>query len=157
MMYVRWLLQAPILLSAYIFCYLTCWLWAGIAAAFKLDKLPGAMAWVHTHDDTVYGSRYRKSHSLPIPESFWARWTAAMWWICRNPAYGFAAFVLGFPDSDVLSIERGKPWSMFKMRDGSQRFSYAHYGKLKIWVGWQPANQAGWHIMKFNISPNPDD
>lgn len=84
----------------YVLCYHTCWLSAGIAAAFKLDRLPGVMCCVHTDDDTIYGTAY-SSQTGSRCQSLATAWNGAMWWLCRNPGYGFAGYVLGFVDVGV--------------------------------------------------------
>lgn len=42
------------------------------------------------------------------------------------------------------------------MSDGRRRFARRYEeGRIKIWLGRQTYNQAGWYIMKFNVGPLP--
>lgn len=61
---------------------------------FKLSTLPGPLAWFYTHDTDIYGSATTYE---PIPDTVWGRYKRAIWWMYRNPGYGFDAFVLGYP------------------------------------------------------------
>lgn len=157
----RYVLSAAICLLADIFVILTCWFWAGIAAVFNLDRLPGPLALLHTHDDTIYGVA---TSGEPRPHTITKRWTTAMWWLCRNPAYGVQA-KFGVKASDVLQVvssphprTEGIHDTLFLI-DGSTRFGYRRdlmLGKsryIKMWFGWHWRNQAGYHILKFDFNP----
>lgn len=164
MTYALYATLAPLSLLANIAIMLTSPLWALIAAAFKLDKLPGKLALLHTHDDTIYGTRHRTTQGLPLPTGFWSRWKIATWWLCRNPGYGLDAYVFGLPYEDVAKIEvfgtdaTGRRVAIL-MRDGRRRFGYrlfkpigaTHY--LKVWVGWSHIPQAGAYMLKFDFHP----
>lgn len=167
-MYLRYLLFAPVSLFFNIFCMITSPVWALWAALFKLTKLPGPFAWVHTHDDWVYGFYAEKPYP---PKKFIDRFKAACKWICRNPGYTFDAQVLGFPGEGKMTIkvenpdakfdtgESVKRFEVMKAANGKTYFSYRRDFKLgkgrfmKTWFGWQHRTQAGYHILKFDINP----
>lgn len=167
-MYLRYALFAPLQLAFNLFVIVTCWLWAGIAAVLKLERLPMPLGLVQTHDDDIYGSRTTKE---PIPVTVLARWKRAMWWLCRNPGYGFAAYVLGFGPATaqwVVTPEFGDkkdmthPWGRtLGLSDGRHHyFSYQRQlpwlsGRyVKIWLGWtQTDNGTGRHMIKIMFNP----
>lgn len=160
-------LFAPLSFAFNVFVYVTAPLWAFVAALFKLTALPWPLSWVHTHDDDIFGSKTTKE---PIPATFFARFKASVWWLWRNPGYGFDAYVLGYPADDVLdvsSIGKGKfggnelAWQKHTLllTNGRRRFSFkadipliaGRY--LKFWIGWHYVPQAGRHIFKFDANP----
>lgn len=161
-MYFRYALCAPLSLAFNLLVIMTSPLWAGIAAAFRLETLPGPLSWVHTHDNNIYGGA--------VPASFAGRFKVAIWWLVRNPGYGFDAYVLGFAGSAVVSqathpnvVEWGqggaKRTDTMTLADGSARFSYrrdiALWGDryAKVWLGWHYHDQAGRRMLKFDINP----
>lgn len=166
MMYLRWLARAPVSFAFNVFVMVTSPIWAVWAAALKLKALPGVFAMVHTHDDWIYGSGWPKPH---VPPSFSKRFKTAVWWLCRNPGYGFDARVLGYPGP--LKIETRRAYGTFDSgksaahilrmttAKGVRLFCYRRDLALgggrycKIFLGWQPAEQAGWHIIKVSINP----
>lgn len=162
MSYILWALLAPISLAFNLFVILTSPIWALWAAAFKLEKLPGWFALVHTHDDDIYGW-------VPMPARFIDRFKTAIWWLVRNPGYGFDAMVLGFPKADIVSdsnpaakFDSGQTVSrLVVLQLGSRRrFSYRRdqfFGKTrfaKIWIGWHWSALAGdRHMIKIMFNP----
>ena len=157
------ILLAPISLAFNLFVIATAPLWAFIAALFKLTVLPWPFSLVHTHDNTIYGEG-------PVPDTFTKRFTTAVWWLVRNPGYGFDAYVLGYPTRDLVNIEtRGSglfggtelawAFSVIDFTNGRRRFLFradipliaGRY--MKFWLGWHVANQAGRHMYKFDVNP----
>lgn len=167
MMFLRWALCAPLSLAANLFVMLTSPLWAAWAAIGRLEALPGVFALVHTHDDWIYGFGWPKPD---VPPKFSDRFRIAIWWLCRNPAYGFDAKVLGF-SGEGLTVEKSegrgrfdagegaKLYVVMRAANGRRYFSWRRDIKLsrhryiKVWFGWQHRTQAGWHILKFDINP----
>lgn len=145
---------------------LTSPIWALWAAAFKLEKLPGRFSLVHTHDNNIYGMKNEK------PKNFFERFKTAMWWICRNPGYGFDAFVFGFPAKGVV-VTHVKSKGDISKNSGSYRYKmvtpkgkkYFSYRKdiawskskyLKMWFGWHfmaQGEEPKTHMLKFDINP----
>lgn len=140
---------------------------AFIAALFRLTELPWPLSWAHTHDDDIYGSRTTKE---PVPATFGGRFKRAVWWLWRNPGYGFDAYVLGYPASELVDMEitgsgmfgGGElAWMRHDMvfKGGRRRFSFkadipliaGRY--LKFWIGWHYTPQAGRHMYKLDINP----
>ena len=169
-MYIRWALLAPISLAFNLLVMLTAPIWAAWAAIGKLDRLPGLFALVHTHDDDIYGSATRvgMGDGSGMPSTAWKRFTTAVWWLWRNPGYLFKARVLGFSgvgavveefvETGVFDV--GGPayrWVVMRAANGKRYFTYRRDIKLssrryaRIFIGWQNANQHGWHIIKINI------
>lgn len=158
MIYVEYIFKALLSLLFKVIVWITSPIWAFIAAAFNLDKLPGFLSWVHTHDDDIYGSKTTKD---PRPERFLKRFKVAVWWLLRNPGYGFAAYVLGFKHEDIQlypTIE-GRYTKYDLITKGDKKyFSYrVHipYGNrhVKAWFGWHPKKQAGYHMLKIDFNP----
>lgn len=166
-MYLRYALFAPLGLAFNLFVVLTCWLWAFIAALLKLDYLPGPLGWVQTHDDTIYGARVT---GQPTPAAFMARWTTAMWWLCRNPGYGFNARVLGYSGpvtEDVITPRFGKYDSgspagftaLYTTATGARYFNYRRDIPLgggrfiKLWLGWRPLDAQNTGMLKVMFNP----
>ncbi len=96
-----YVLLAPVSLAFNLLVMLTSPMWELAAAALRLEVLPGPLAWVHTHDNNIYGAL--------MPSTFKERFLTALWWLARNPGYGFDAYVLGFAGADVVdqTTERG--------------------------------------------------
>jgi hypothetical protein len=166
-MYALYAASAPLGLALNLFAILTCWFWAFLAAAFKLERLPGPLSWVHTHDDNIYGSRMTGE---PMPATFLKRWTTAMWWLCRNPGYGFNAYVLGFGGDVSISwvtpefgaSKGGGAWgrTAIMTSQGRRYFSFERHWPLflgryaKIWLGWTTNdNGTGRHMLKVMVNP----
>lgn len=171
MMYVRYALYAIISFVAFVFTYLTCPIWAFIAAVLKLGRLPGPLGWVHTHDDNIYGAKMRRAdwgETDTVPATFKKRFTNACWWIWRNPNYGFNANVLGLPvDKTKITYDQQfgtgheyKRWTLFKYKNTSY-FGYAAnipYGSnkyIKLWLGWQwhALDGSNRYMLKFSFNP----
>lgn len=166
MMYVRWAFFAPISLAFNLVVMLTAPIWAAWAALADLDELPMPFDWVHTHDETIYGIHVYG----PRPATAWGRFTRAIKWLWRNPGYTFDARVLGFPAAGARVIDSmthgtfdiGGPatrWIVIEAADGRRYFTYRRdiplWGDrfMKLFVGWQSVNQAGWHIIKITFNP----
>lgn len=162
MMYFRYFLLATVSFLFNIFVYVTSPLWGLIAAAFKLKKFPYPFSMVHTHDNNIYGGT--------MPTKFSDRWKRAIWWLMRNPGYGFDAWVLGVKGSDIIAQTTIRQRGVFS--DGNtalyfvkfetsngKYFSYRRNIKLfkgryiKMWFGWHYNDQAGYRILKFDINP----
>lgn len=167
-MYLRWALLAPISLAFNLFVVLTSPIWALWAAVFKLRQLPWIFALVHTHDDDIYGSN--TTHE-PVPFTIIARFKRAVWWLVRNPGYGFDTHILGFDHrlmvfeyvSPPVEFDSGKTVSRFWLMllpDGSYRFCYRRDQMLfgnrwcKIFIGWHwEVKAAGRHMFKCQCNP----
>jgi hypothetical protein len=132
-----------------------------IPAAFRLENLPGPLWYLQTHDDWVYGHGWPKPD---VPPSFGERWKIAMWWLARNPAYAFDAYVLGFSAEGVTVTQTSTLKSAGIHDDmtdakGRRYFGYRRDLPLfgdrycKIWLGWSYKPQAGRHMLKLDLNP----
>jgi hypothetical protein len=152
MMYLRYALYAPLSLFFNIFVILTSPFWAGLVAVTRAAHLPYPLSMLYTDDDDIYGSGMTKD---PVPPTVWKRFTRAMWWLCRNPGFGFAKDLLGRPtQATIMMIDRTSPqvWDSGEYciehfvaitADGRRWFNYRRDIPLpmskycKIWFGWQ--------------------
>lgn len=162
-MYLRYAVMAPISLAMNILVMILSPALALIPAVFKLENLPGPLWYLQTHDHWVYGDGWPKPD---VPPTFAQRWKIAMWWLARNPAYGFDAYLLGFPADGVSVTQVGLLKSAGIWDDivdakgrryfGCRRDFYYRTGGdryCKIWLGWSWKPQAGRHMLKFDINP----
>lgn len=164
-MYARYLLMAPLSLAFNLLVMVTAPVWALWAAAFKLERLPGWFALVHTHDDDIYGW-------VPMPARFIDRFKTACWWLWRNPSYGFGAYVLGFNTTGMVIVSDSGPTTSFdkarttsrfvvmRAANGRRYFSYRRDQMLwdnrfaKIWLGWHWSTLDGKrHMIKVMFNP----
>lgn len=174
MMYLRYILTAPLSLAFKIICWLPVVSFpsALFAAVFNLDRLPGIWAWIHTHNDDIYGSltrregRFVKRDLTGKPDNWFDRFKLAVWWLYRNPGYGFAA-ALGFDHDGAVIKWNGKQLvdgAWFDMTDAKGRkffgyrrdLFYRKGGKryIKIWFGWHnAAENTDRHMLKIDFSP----
>ncbi len=155
MTYLRWFMSFLASFALNFFIWLTGWFWALIPAALKLDRLPGWLYYMQSHDDTVYGLNTYG----PMPKDrFLTRWWWATCWLCRNPGYAFDALVLGLPRSPI--VRTGE----FSYLVGDRGFGYkrnipiAGRAYLKVWIGWhdKPKGGSERHMLKIAIGPKFD-
>lgn len=154
---------APISLAFNFLVILTSPLWALLAASLKLTVLPWPLSWVHTHDNPIYGLG-------GTPATFTGRFKAALWWLVRNPGYGFDAYVLGYDHADLINIttrQSGRfggselAWALsdITFSKGRRRFLLRADVPLlarryaKFWIGWHVTSQAGRHMFKVDFNP----
>ena len=151
-MYIRYFFFTIALILFKILCWLppVAIFNALVASTFKLDKLPGIWSWFHTHDDNIYGANFRRAHENDpevIPAKFVKRFKSAIWWLYRNPGYGFSAYVLGYPASAPSTVVYGL--YKFTAADGTKLWSYrTESGKF---YGWKPHVLAGRHMIVFRF------
>lgn len=166
-MYLKYALWALLSLAFNFVVWLLAPVVAIPAAIFKLASLPVPLSWFYTHDTDIYGSA--TTHE-PIPGTVWGRYKRAVWWMYRNPGYGFDAYVLGYPaDGSIVNV--GASHGTFGSNDGAilhasivypsglRLFSYRRDVRLtktkylKVWFGWHYVNQAGRRMLKIDITP----
>lgn len=160
------LIFAPVSLAFNLFVIVTSPIWAAIAAILNRTELPYPLSWVHTHDDDIYGSRTTLDR---VPSTVMGRFWRAVWWLCRNPGYGFDAYVLGFASAEVIDQEirqtgilgygYARQYVLMELTGGRKRFSFRAdiplYGDryLKFWIGWHYLDQAGRRMFKVDFNP----
>lgn len=170
-MYIRYLLQAPILFSLFILTFFLSPFLAAISVIFNKPVLPYPLNLFHTHDDDLDGGQ----HQLGWPKVTGGLklWRQRMLWMCRNPAYGFAGYVFGFPDagSEILDqswVGDSKRWDdgnsktyriVWKGANGRKYFGYRRDVRLtsrryiKMWFGWSYGVKDGSHQLKVMFNP----
>jgi len=131
-------------------------LWSVIAG---IDVLPYPFSLFHTHDNTLDGGQ-KQGYRIGAKgiELWWQR----VRWLCRNPCYGFNAYVLGFKEEGAKEIwsesignrQFDKGGSVIYVvimeaangrRYWSYRRDYPVAGKyyFKQWLGWHYASKDG--------------
>lgn len=119
------------------------------------DELPGFLKWFYTHDDTLDGGQHQ--HDWPKKEGLSLAFQRAAW-ICRNPAYGFRATVLGFP-AEGATVEIHEQEGKHGQSDFKQRVTitsakgkkYFGYRTNRVWFGWRYPKSGGYHIYKCSL------
>lgn len=125
--------------------------------------------WFQTHDtaiDEYWLDNYFKSNSIfknktqkDFIENKWYQYIGRMFWLCRNPAYGFAHYIFGWesngkntdtiiikkgnwdsPESNIKLVLRDNPDSIIFTRKSFQLQSQFYFYKkhyLRINMGWK--------------------
>lgn len=161
---IRYIIYAVASLLFDLLVWVTSPIWALWAAAAKRAALPYPFSLVHTHDDDIYGSKTTRE---PVPGSFFGRFKRAVWWLCRNPGYGFDAWVIGVNETDVKEQiidgddKREGVYNTLLLKNGGERWGYRRdlfyredgerYCKLSL--GWNHVAQSGFHKLKITINP----
>jgi hypothetical protein len=135
------------------------WILSPFLAAWSVltdnNKPGGWWVYFYTHDNTLDGGWDDQVRGFEDPATLskGKLFLQRMKWICRNPGYGFNAFLLGFKDTPKVQIifEDGIPypedhyWYVIQSDKGWKFFGYR--GK-KAWVGWNYLNYGGYHQIK---------
>ena len=112
------------------------------------DPAPRIFAWLYTHDDDLDGNH---PLYLPVPTNPIKLWWNRTCWICRNPSYGFAAYVLGLKIDEVTveTTQVGNGWTDTFYKNGKVvGFGYRRIlSKWDIWLGWARPSHDGKHYM----------
>lgn len=116
----------------------------------------GFWAWFYTHDNTLDGGWDVgiDGYKNPLELSFFGLIWQRMCWICRNPGYGFNAFVFGFKGQDNVDtvFQSGIPYPPDKywyvVKDQATGKLYFGYRGKKAWVGWNYLAYGGYHQLK---------
>lgn len=118
-------------------------------------KLAGPLRYFTTHDDDVWGSRTTRE---PEPSGFTDRYLRALWWLYRNPAYGFEAEVCGLPAWETTAFKTGEyTWELFS--GGRRYWTYKRDIRLsatrhvKIYLGWTWKPYGEYHKLKIDFHP----
>lgn len=172
----RWLLYAPVGVCANIVVWLTCWLLPVFSFFTDDGQLPRCLRWAQTHDNSLdslwagsEGAKHRANNSYPwlyqysneqIAQSYILRYLARMFWLIRNPAYGFAHDVLGFSDRNAERIYGREYYGGTKYvydsgRGWWNRYAWTYrrdiplFGKryLRIYIGFKA-------VSTYETSPN---
>lgn len=169
MMYVLALLFAPISLTFNLLTVIFSPIIAILPAGFNWVNPPSPFWLFYTHDDDIYGSKTTKE---PIPNGFINRWKRSVWWLCRNPGYGFDAYVLGYSGNEVIENEEKVDTRNFDSGEFAFSFFYIYltnnrtrfslrcdiplgFNKrfIKTWIGWHYRTQSGRRMFKVDFNP----
>ncbi|MCX2696406.1 DUF7338 family protein [Ochrobactrum chromiisoli] len=164
--FLKWVIFGLLLLGLKVFAVIlspALALWSVLAGR---TILPYPFSLFHTHDDDLDGGQ----HQLGWPQvSSFKLWWQRTKWIARNPAYGFAAHVLGFSTVGVVTsyelIKRNFDWSKpdaryeCVMHDAKGRTFFSYRSRFKIfgkqcgcWIGWNYAAYDGkTHQLKIAV------
>lgn len=125
---------------------------AAISIATGKNTVGGPLSYFTTHNATLDGGVDQGVAGYEPNLSGWRLWWQRTCWVCRNPAYKFAALCLGFPtEGSTLVFEAGskdKPysyWSVVQAANGTRYFGYRGGG---TWIGWNYRPYGSWHQLQ---------
>jgi hypothetical protein len=153
--FVAFLLFAPLLWIATLLAFVFSPVIAGISMVTGKNTVGGILSYLTTHNATLDGGIDQGVIGYEPNLSGWRLWWQRTCWVCRNPAYKFAALVLGFPtEGSKVVFESGskdKPysyWSVIETASGARYFGYRGGG---TWIGWNYRPYGSWH--QFQAKP----
>ena len=169
-MYILAALFGPISLAFNLLTWVLSPIIAILPAYFNWRTPPFPFWLFFTHDDDIYGSKTTKEE---VPEGFFNRWKRCVWWVCRNPGYGFDAYVLGYGVDEIVDIELIKRtgdhfdsgnfafvFYLIRLTNNRTRFSLRcdvplGFDKrfIKTWLGWHYVTQANRNMFKIDFNP----
>lgn len=157
--------RAPVSVAVYPFAFLLSWLMVGVAYGLSwlvalisvvrgTKDVGGPLSYLYTHNASLDGGvEQGVSGYLPNLTGFRLWWQRTCW-VCRNPAYKFNAYILGFDDEGAVVIfdngiiHRNKPfgyWYVVEAKGGRRFFGYR--GE-RAWIGWNYREYGGRHQIK---------
>lgn len=162
MLYLKWILLAPLSLFINLLSILLSPFIAGLSVVLGVKTFPAPMSWFFTHDDDLDGGQRQQKKLYPKGVKGWELFKQRVRWICRNPGYGFAANVVGIPMSDVVetgTLKTGLKHTFYK--DGKKigwgwrrDWYYTDKKFAKIWFGWRhPSNDGKTRMIKVMFNP----
>lgn len=127
-------------------------------------KLPGFLQWFSTTDADLDGGIVQNVAGYKAGLTGFALWWQRTCWICRNPAHGWQAEVLGMSTDGLVTIDQkhnGKNhWFLF-VNGKRQRF-FCIKRDVPLFGGWYVKAYIGWydvardgrnHQYEFQIVP----
>jgi len=131
---------------------LMCWIIATISMITGSNQVLW-LRWFYTHDASLDGGIEQNKEGYDPNAKGFKLWWQRVRWICRNPAYRFNAYVLGFAaEGSVLIFEAGDQWPNFRywtvMRSAGGWHFFGYRGKNDRWFGWNYMAYAGRHQIK---------
>jgi hypothetical protein len=155
---------APMSVAIYPFAALMSWLmklvaWfmspviATVSMITGKNEVGGWLAYLYTHDASLDGGVEAGLPGYEASATGFRLWWQRVRWVCRNPAYRFNAYVLGFAaEGSVLIFEAGDQWPNFRywtvMRSAGGWHFFGYRGKNDRWFGWNYMAYAGRHQIK---------
>jgi len=143
-------------IASWVMTFLTwgvmCWVIATISMITGRNVVPW-LGWFYTHDASLDGGIEQHKDGYDPNAKGLKLWWQRVCWICRNPAYRFNAYVLGFAaEGSVLIFEAGDQWPNFRywtvMRSAGGWHFFGYRGKNDRWFGWNYMAYAGRHQIK---------
>lgn len=125
-------------------------------------QLPGFLQWFSTTDADLDGGIAQNVAGYKTGLKGFALWWQRTCWICRNPAHGWQAEVLGMSTAELVTIEQahdGKNhWFLFRNGKGQRFFCIkrdvpiAAGFYIKLYLGWYDvARDSRNHQYEFQI------
>lgn len=169
-MFVRWIALAIVNLFVVVLAYLL----APILPAFAIGRatLPRFLSWFQTPDNPLDGDANFKANVAPFPgeQSGWRQYVNRIFWLWRNPSYGFDLAVLGFTASKLAAVVKVGPlplagapqtgwyFATATNPDGSRAWQFY---AVKVWgrcasrvnFGWKLWSAPG--LCQFAMTINP--
>lgn len=112
----------------------------------------GPLSYLYTHNASLDGGIEQKVEGYEADAKGFRLWWQRVRWICRNPAYKFNAYVLGFSgDGASVIFRQGVEypdfalWTVVQSASGRRFFGYR--GK-SCWFGWNYTTYGGYHQLK---------
>lgn len=151
----KFLLMAPF----HVFFIFLTWILAfplGLLSVIcRVKILPGPLKWFHTHDNTLDGGQ--DALNWPKKTGIHLAVQRGLWMI-RNPAYGFRAYVLGFP-SEGSKTEIHSQVGVVNTKGFLQKYTITAANGRKYfgirsswyWFGWRHPESGGRHLYKLSI------
>ena len=157
MIYVKWVIFALMNIAMILVAFAL----SPIVAAWSViagDPNPRIFAWLYTHDASLDGGQQQHPGQYPPGAKGFALWWQRTCWVCRNPAYGFAAHVIGLSVADTRVTREVIPdgWKnrFYDKRSGRLiGFGYRLQTKKRdIWIGWAaPSHDDKTYMLKIKF------
>jgi hypothetical protein len=163
-------LTYPLYVALKVFFTLLSYALSPLLAAYSVvagvTKLPGFLQYFSTLDDDLDGGQHQHADLYPAGATGLKLWWQRTRWICRNPAAGWNAVVLGFDTAghtvvwesapNPTSIDFGKGGKVYanvmQSANGTRYFTYRRNWSLgstkylKQWFGWNYMAYDGKHL-----------
>lgn len=162
MIYLKWLLLAVANVAMLLLAYLL----APLLPSFsQSDRLPRWLAWFDTPDNTLDGDAPFQALHAPFPgiQTGWRRYVNRVFWLWRNPSYGFDLGVLGV--TVISEISKVGPstvggalvqgWYFAQTSNAFQLYAVWRWGNhaSRINFGWKLWSAPG--VCQFALTVNP--
>lgn len=125
---------------------------AGISVVKGTDNVGGFLSYFYTHNASLDGGIAQGVKGYKEGLTGFKLWWQRTCWVCRNPAYKFCAYILGFSgDGAKLIYEDGskiKPYGYWYVVETAKGWKFFGYRGKRCWVGWNYRTYGGRHQLK---------